>query len=81
MRRTDVSVPCKFEQGRKTAAFLSAASDIVSLLTLYVIYKAKNITFFVIIFSLLSDWLEICLTMSFTFAEQRTPTKLIFQPI
>ena len=81
MRRTDVSVPCKFEQGRKMAAFLNAASDIVLLLTLYVIYKAKNITFFVITFSLLSDWLEICLTMSFTFAEERTPTKLLFQPI
>ena len=50
-------------------AFLNPASDIVLLLTLYVIYKAKNITFFVITFSLLSYWLEICLTMSFTFAE------------
>ena len=35
-------MPSKFEQGRKMAAFLNAASDIVLLLTLYVIYKAKK---------------------------------------
>ena len=38
--KTDISVPCKFIQGRKMAAFLNGASDIVLLLTL----QCSNLT-------------------------------------
>lgn len=57
----DICTRCKFTQARKMAASLNTALNIALFRTSLAISRGKIITYFMTIFSPLSDWLKICL--------------------